>query len=451
MRRNHLKKICFCFLWAVLILIAGCAQTHHFAPSPLPHVKTEYETAAFWVQRLPGAQTLILSPMQIRDVNREALKGDANLTDIFSADLWNRAYVAKVFSDLRKQFREGLFYDQANRPVPLSYFERLFPRMAEEKIFTKMQPEFALITRSTDLRELPTEDVLTRKPDDLAFDSLQYARLECGVAVAVLHYTAKRDWCLVQTSFAAGWVRSLDLAVGAKEDIMRFLEEEPLVITGEHADVYLDPGFVRFAAKLPMGARLPVLQGSGDCYRVLLPGRDDNGRLRMLTGYLKTDEDVRKGFLPYTMENVLRQAFKLYGQPYGWGGLFGGRDCSRFILDIFRTFGFNMPANSLRQANFVASQKRDITGLKPEEKSDLLRQYEGSPVLLYMRGHIMLFLGILDGRVYAIHSIWAYRDRSFFENRIHWVGGAVVSDLSLGEGGESGSLLERLRVITLMQ
>ena len=446
-----MKKACFCLFWAALVLITGCAATRQPAPTPLPHVRVDYESASFWVQRYPTAQSPLLSLDQIQDLNRRALTSDANLTDIFSADIWYRAYVAKIFSTLRTQFREGTFYDQASRPVRPSYFERIFNRMAEGKIPEKIQPQFGLITRSTDLRELPTEDVLTRKPDDLAFDSLQYARIECGVPVAVLHYTAERDWCLVQTSFAAGWVRTPDLAIGAKEDILRFAAEAPLVITGEHADVYLDPGFVHFATSLPMGARMPILPGTEDSYRVVLPGRDDSGRVRMLTGYLRKTEKVREGFLPYTMENVLGQAFKLYGQPYGWGGSFGGRDCSRFIRDIFRTFGFNMPMNSLRQANFIASSKCDVSGLKLEEKVGLLRQYDGRPVLLYMRGHIMLFLGVLDGRVYAIHSTWAYRDQSFFENRLRQVGGVVVSDLSLGEGSERGSLLERLRLITLMQ
>lgn len=68
-----------------------------------------------------------------------------------------------------------------------------------------------------------------------------------------------------------------------------------------------------------------------------------------------------------------------------------------------------------------------------------------------MKGHIMLFLGGIDGRVFAIHSTWAYRDRVFFMKRLHRVGRVVVSDLSLGEGGDKGSLLDRLRIITLIQ
>ena len=41
-----------------------------------------------------------------------------------------------------------------------------------------------MVTRSTGLRELPTEEILMGKPDDAAFDLLQYARLSCGTPVA---------------------------------------------------------------------------------------------------------------------------------------------------------------------------------------------------------------------------------------------------------------------------
>jgi hypothetical protein len=37
-------------------------------------------------------------------------------------------------------------------------------------------------------------------------------------------------------------------------------------------------------------------------------------------------------------------------EPYGWGELGGGRDCSRLIMDVFDSFGIVMPRNSKFQA-----------------------------------------------------------------------------------------------------
>lgn len=436
-----------------MFLFAGCARMQQ-APTPLPHVGVEYESADFWLKRLRAPQAVLLSAEQIREINGRALRTEAGLKDIFAADLLDRSKIVDLFAFLRRQFRSGIYYDQANRRVSAEFFEQIFAQTVEDRILSTIVPAYGLITRATDLRELPTENVLMRKPDDIAFDSLQYARLECGAPVAVLHYSADRRWCLVQAAFAPGWIRVLDVGIGTKEEIKRFIDGNPLVATGEHADIYTDSACMNFAASLPMGARLPIAEGpipdGVDVYGVLLPARESDGRLKILTGYIRKTADVHPGYLPFTMENLLRQAFKLRSQPYGWGGLFGGRDCSRFIRDVFLCFGFHMPVNSYRQIN-ISEQKIDVSGMRADEKIALLQSLEGRPVLLYMKGHIMLFLGVVGGRAFAIHSTWAYRDRIFFSERLHRIGRVAVSDLSLGEGGDRGSLLDRLKTVSVIQ
>ena len=150
------------------------------------------------------------------------------------------------------------------------------------------------------------------------------------------------------------------------------------------------------------------------------------------------------------MRNVYGQAFKLIDIRYGWGDMYEGRDCSRFVMDTFRCFGFNMPRNSLRQSRVSAAGRVEIGHLSEEEKIDLLRRYDGRPALLYMPGHIMIFLGVLVDRPYIIHSAWAYADSTLFTTETHYIGRVVVSDTSLGRGGKSGSLLRRITAVTVL-
>lgn len=85
-------------------------------------------------------------------------------------------------------------------------------------------------------------------------------------------------------------------------------------------------------------------------YVINIPSREDNGQLTFKKGYIRTNEDVHRGFLPYTQKNMAYQAFKMLHQPYGWGEMFGARDCSRFMMNLFSTFGVLMLRNSkLRQ------------------------------------------------------------------------------------------------------
>jgi hypothetical protein len=160
-------------------------------------------------------------------------------------------------------------------------------------------------------------------------------------------------------------------------------------------------------------------------------------------GYLSKGEEVHQGFLPYTQENLARQAFKMLHQPYGWGEMFGARDCSRFIMDIFATFGIHMPRNSKLQAR-VGISLGQAEGMTTKEKEGVLDQAIPLATTLRLPGHIMLYLGKDKGKYYAIHNIWGIQKRGWFGPVLEKIGKVVVSDLSLGRSGPYQSLLHRM-------
>jgi hypothetical protein len=267
----------------------------------------------------------------------------------------------------------------------------------------------------------------------------------------ILHATKDGSWYLIQVSHTKGWVEVSKIATAPKAEVLPFARANPVVVTGARLEVYADASFTLHAATLQMGATLPLEDRTESHYRVTLPSRDENGALKRTAGYIRTSDDVRDGYLPFTMKNLYHQAFKLLNHPYGWGDLYEGRDCSRFVMDIYRCFGFNMPRNSLRQSQFNSPYRQDIQKLPESEKVDFLKTYDGRPAILYMPGHIMLFLGVIDGRAYIIHSTWAYNSEpGFFTKETRYVGRVVVSDTSLGHGSRGGSLLKRITAVIPM-
>jgi hypothetical protein len=165
--------------------------------------------------------------------------------------------------------------------------------------------------------------------------------------------------------------------------------------------------------------------------------------LSIRKGYLRADDGVHQGFLPYTQENVARQAFKMLHHPYGWGDRLGGRDCSRFIMDLFRTFGILMPRNSKEQA-WVGLDLGSVEEKPVQEKRKILDQSIPLATIVRLPGHIMLYLGRDKGNHYVIHSLWGIQKSGKERPALQKIGRAVVSDLSLGEKGPNGSLLDRL-------
>jgi hypothetical protein len=86
----------------------------------------------------------------------------------------------------------------------------------------------------------------------------------------------------------------------------------------------------------------------------------------------------------------------------------------------------------------------------PERKRDRLAELVPFRTLLGFSGHIGLYLGQVSDRHYMIHATngyWTSRngvDREVIIRRV------VVSDLSLGEGGKMGSLMDRLGYAALI-
>lgn len=438
------------FVFLILLsLFAGlshAADDKAWAPSRLPNVLPEYETADFWSNRAPHPDKILLTPEEVEKFNRTGLRPDTDLVDIFALpQVMDSASITSLLSDLRAKSHSLKGYDHTNQPLTQAFYEKISASIGP--IPPTITPIYGLITTKTNLRKLPTNEIYMDKPFLNEFDRFQYSSLECGTPVAVLHLTLDRAWCYIQSSYAKGWIRSSALATGKKEDVLRFAHSRPLVITGKEAFVYMDAGFLNYYVTLPMGARLPYEEKTNRYYRVSLPLRDTEGKIQMVTGYIKPSADVSIGYLSYTLRNVFLQAFKLLGYPYGWGDMFEGRDCSRFLMDIFYCFGFNMPRHSRFQSQF-GERRIDVRNWSEKKKLDLLKELESCPTLLHFPGHIMLSLGVIDHHAYAVHSSWSFRQNSESGNRTFYVGKIVVSDLTFGKGNRRGSLLNRLSAVT---
>jgi hypothetical protein len=158
--------------------------------------------------------------------------------------------------------------------------------------------------------------------------------------------------------------------------------------------------------------------------------------------------------------DVIESAFAMLGEPYGWGGHEGGRDCSRFLMDLFSGFGIGLPRHSARQA-LAGTFTVDVSTVASTREKLLLFEEAArrGVVLLHFPGHIMLYLGTTeDGTPMAIHSFSEYLEpcegvtlADGSEGEIlRRVDEITVSDLSLGEGSSRTSFLERVTRISVL-
>jgi len=440
-------------LLLVAILLGSSLQAHA--------VSKRMEDPLFWINKVKDPNRVLLTPSQILKMNKENLKTqDLLLCSVKDMkEEWTGEEILAFLKEDWEGFRksEQVRYGKQGISLNDSFWNALKENINQEALKEKDRLLFGLTIKRADVRVFPTEELSMNTPTNYDFDLFQHSAIAPGSLVGIHHFSRDNLWAYVQTPFIRGWIRTIDLAIAnnRSEAVVEEMVNKPLVITGNFVRIFADPLFQRPVFSAQMGSTFHILhfpdqtKTSKPYYTIWIPFREADGRLTFRNGYIPAHEDAHYGFLPYTQKNLAQQAFKMLHQPYGWGEMFGGRDCSRFIMDLFNTFGILMPRNSNLQAK-MGIPLGPLEEKTIEEKKKILDRAVPLATLLRMPGHIMLYLGKHEGKHYAVHSIWGIQKRGSSGIQTQKIGKVAVTDLNLGKGGPNGSLLRRLTEIKLI-
>ncbi len=447
----------------LLLILSGCAQQSHkplAAPTLLPGTDRNMLTAGYWISRHPSPDALVLTMEQITGLNRHIENDLKTVTDItrISVPFSGRDLADALQKDIDR-LRAKPRYLSSGRQAPSAFYEHLAEDMDMVAIRPATHsdhgpdygPDYGVVVRFSDQRILPTLEPLYGDPSEVDFDALQNNTLELGTPLLLLHRTRDLKWTYVRSPSSSGWVESRYIARCSPEALEDFIHPEHfVVILCPKADIYRNPALTYSEEYVQMGVRLPLIEVEENAYQVLIPIRDSQGYLVRQQGYVQKNQ-AGEGYLPYTARNILQQAFEMLNAPYGWGGMYGEQDCSRYIQQIFATVGVNFPRNSADQA-MVGKRVAEFDPDTPEEfKIRSLDQATGGIAVLYLKGHVMLYLGKAGLMPYSIHETWAYRVRNGDKDLTYKINRVAVTDLDLGKGTRNGSLLERLKSVRMVQ
>lgn len=431
-------------LWAA----AGLLLVLLWAPLPdaaagVPNVTPEMQSADFWTNKLADPDGVIMSQREIEAFNRDivsALPGlvydlteyPASLSGEKLAKLVNK----RPFPVDEERYSSGSLVDAA-------YYDYLLSQMNLDGIGANNEVAYAVTVRRTNIRTFPTSDESLEAPYDVEFDMFQETAVGPAEPVLILHRSLDGDWCFVQVCNYNGWMPASDLAVAADKDswLGYVKPEQYLVVTGNRIELNYAPADQKVEqVGFTMGTRIPLAVRNVDdvvaaagVYLVKLPTRGDHGELVLKMSTVPAGSDVAVGYMPYTRANVIRQAFKILGERYGWGGMFDARDCSAFVMDVYRSFGLMLPRNGDEQEQ-SAGRTVSFASLGTGQRYELLDSLLPG-ASLHTPTHEMLYLGEHEGLHYVIHDITSYGD----QDRVNTDGSparvelnrVTVTDLSL--------------------
>ena len=475
--RTHTTRRHLAALLPLLVLASGCSGTPKGPPAPkkpqapppppcpreapappiLPDQHPLHGLLGFWLQRTEQLDKKVLDEAQIATHNRSVreLRGKTGLPsgrwDVLELSL-DPGKLRKGWDDellaLKQGFQEGKRALRGGaRP------DALLAALEKALASVELSNELRVVHRTTPLRCYPTEEGIFEKPWELAFDLAQCAQLRTGEGVRVLG-KGPTHW-YVLSSYARGWVRPEALTPPLTEAQLRaFLHPERfVVVVRDRVGLWTAPKGEGLLAMARLGARFPLERRPVDGpLRVTAPTPAGLG-----SAWIVHPDSVSVGYRPLTRRRLLRRAFGLLDSPYGWGGMGGHRDCSRFMMDLFGSFGVELPRNSWNQSQAGVSHV-DVGELDEAAKARAIEEEaRRGIVLLYLKGHIMLYLGRDGDRLYALHQFSGYlvpckgRKKSSTDTETMMrVNRATVTSLELGRGSSRKSFIERISRLVVL-
>lgn len=295
------------------------------------------------------------------------------------------------------------------------YFDDIRNNLGLDDIKEKVVPDYGICVERTDGRTLPCDDFIAEDPEEIYFDELISSEFMPGSPVVVLSESSDGKWFFAINGSYCGWVHKETIAVC--DDKTQWHEaahpEEFLMVTGCEIILEKTPSSSRASGLiLPMGTKIRYVPDADDakygrmtwgCYKAEVPCRGDDGRLCWEQVLVPVSKDVHVGYPEMTTQAVLEQAFKFLGKIYGYGGTLFSNDCSGFVRQVYACFGMELPRNAKAIAKTYDLGSIDCTKMTTAKRISLLEEMlPGS--LVFMEGHIMMYLGTKEGLPYVISS-----------------------------------------------
>ena len=319
--------------------------------------------------------------------------------------------------------------------------------------------EYAITTHNSNLRVFPTQSVIFYNPDapgeGFPFDYNQNSHIKINTPLFVSHYSLDKAWVYVEANSLFGWLPVKDVAFMDEAQRHNFKTGHYYVATQDEFALFdQSENFVEY---IKLGTIFPIINGSLVSVKASfklsnsLIAQPENGAEFVYSNI--NQQQVAQKPLAFNRTNLNKISSALIGEDYGWGGVLANRDCSAFTKDFFTPFGIYLKRNSSKQLE--AGQYIELKTLDNEAKKQaILADAIPFMTLIYLRGHIMLYVGEgageQAGEPLVFHNIWGLRTLKDDGSTGRFIiGRAVITTLEPGK--ELPNLVQESSLLSKIQ
>ena len=290
--------------------------------------------------------------------------------------------------------------------IPPSTYEKWIAN-AQTELFNTQKIK-AITIKRTDLKSLPTKESFYRDPhqtgEGFPFDYNQNSAYPPNMPLLISHFSKDGKWAFVHGAYAFGWLDMKDIAIVDDDFIRKFKNGNYAITVKDNLRLYKN---TKPISLVKLGTLFPY-----DNEGYFFVTKDKEGMAKLNKAKPTYKGIIAPKPIAFTPNNVARIAGAFINEPYGWGENYEARDCSALTRDFFAPFGIFLERNSRDQAK--DGTQISLLGLSAEEKKAKILQ-DAIPFrsMLFVPGHIVLYMGQFQGEPVIMHSYWGIRQQDF--------------------------------------
>ena len=343
-------------------------------------------------------------------------------------------------------YKNKPIYMENHRKTSESWFNNQIANSNFDEYNTLLKK--AITLKNTNVRVFPTKSVMfynpTKQGEGFPFDYNQNSLLKINTPIFVSHLSKDKAWAFIESSIVGGWVSINDI-VFVNENFIKEFKTNNYFISIKEKFPLSDTSFREY---VKVASIFPKKYG-----KYLIASKNYDKSASIIYTQI-SDKNITSMPFKFNEKNRISIAKALINEPYGWGGLLNNRDCSSFTQDYFAVFGKYLHRNSRSQTK--NGKYIDISKLSNEEKKSFISKNAiAFSTLVYLKGHIMLYIGNKNSEPLVMHNMWSVKLKDFWGNKTrHIIGKASITTLEPGKNlynfDNDNNILKKIRGIVIL-
>ena len=320
---------------------------------------------------------------------------------------WSQSSVELSEGEMKWQFKyaKKKTFRKDGSSIPSSWFTEQINNSNFIMSHTLNMP--AITIHHTNLRLYPSMRGIYYDPnktgEGFPFDYSQNSSVHINTPIMLSHFSLNKKWVYAQASYASGWLKTDDIAFVSPSFQESFKNGNYAITVKDNLKLQKDNSYISL---VKMGTIFPIDPKTKE---YLMAKKDKKGFAKLERITVNDIDIIAHKPIKFNTYNLAYISKQLVGEPYGWGGKEKTRDCSALTRDFFSPFGIYLPRNSRQQAQ-GGSEFISLRGLDSlTKKQTILDNAKPFRSMLFVPGHITLYLGEKEGEPIILHNYWGVR------------------------------------------